>query len=643
MVLSALAAASNAVSFAHAQSVLGGPLAPVPQPESHTLDWPVGEVRDYRVESGLLSNDTGDFAVVYGATVTIENAAWLRLFFHDAELPAGSFIRMTSALDGEFQELDASDLAMWDNSSAYFNGDTVYLELIAAPRTARNLIRIDRVGTEILSGPRSCGGDGCGICGADDRVPSSELWTGRLMPVGCTASIWSEESCLVSAGHCAQSGLVVQFNVPASSGNCNPNNPPVADQFPITSFQFQNGGIGADWSVMIPGTNNLGQKPYERYGVLRPISATLANPGNPATVFGYGIDDDQNTRSQTQQTHTGTISGRASTYYTFNVDITYGNSGSALLVGNQIVGIVTHCSYSCLNYATRVDLTGFANARNNLCPDLTAPQPNPMTFAVLPAPASATSITMTATTATDMRSPPVQYEFDFVSGGSGGTDSGWVASTTYVDSGLSPDTQYTYRVHARDSASTPNVNAYSSNATTTTLASVPDAPSLSSPTQNSMVLDVNPGGNPTYTTFAVQCTATSPLDPIWNSQYADVTGLPSAAAAWHTDADWGTLTLMQMQSATTYTFAVKARNLDAVETAFGPSAALATLGQFPLGDLNCDGTVDFGDINPFVLALADPVGYANAYPSCDINLGDINSDGSVNFGDINPFIALLTS
>lgn len=61
-----------------------------------------------------------------------------------------------------------------------------------------------------------------------------------------------------------------------------------------------------------------------------------------------------------------------------------------------------------------------------------------------------------------------------------------------------------------------------------------------------------------------------------------------------------------------------------------------------LGDLNCDGEVDFGDINPFVLALTDPVGYTQAFPDCDIRNGDINLDGKVDFGDINPFVAVLT-
>jgi hypothetical protein len=59
------------------------------------------------------------------------------------------------------------------------------------------------------------------------------------------------------------------------------------------------------------------------------------------------------------------------------------------------------------------------------------------------------------------------------------------------------------------------------------------------------------------------------------------------------------------------------------------------------GDLNCDGTVDFGDINPFILALSNPLEYPNVYPNCDIMNADINNDGAADFQDINPFIALL--
>jgi hypothetical protein len=61
------------------------------------------------------------------------------------------------------------------------------------------------------------------------------------------------------------------------------------------------------------------------------------------------------------------------------------------------------------------------------------------------------------------------------------------------------------------------------------------------------------------------------------------------------------------------------------------------------GDLNCDGTVNFGDINPFVMALTSPDLYPTYYPDCNIMNADINLDGTVGFGDINPFVQLLTN
>ncbi|TWT41901.1 1,4-alpha-glucan branching enzyme GlgB [Phycisphaerae bacterium RAS1] len=62
---------------------------------------------------------------------------------------------------------------------------------------------------------------------------------------------------------------------------------------------------------------------------------------------------------------------------------------------------------------------------------------------------------------------------------------------------------------------------------------------------------------------------------------------------------------------------------------------------FAVGDMNCDGSIDVLDINPFILALSDPIAYAAQYPACDINNGDINDDGNVDVLDINPFVALL--
>lgn len=66
------------------------------------------------------------------------------------------------------------------------------------------------------------------------------------------------------------------------------------------------------------------------------------------------------------------------------------------------------------------------------------------------------------------------------------------------------------------------------------------------------------------------------------------------------------------------------------------------MNQFILGDMNVDGTIDFGDINSFVFALSNPVSYQNTYHIIPSLHGDINQDGSLDFGDINPFVAILT-
>ncbi len=62
------------------------------------------------------------------------------------------------------------------------------------------------------------------------------------------------------------------------------------------------------------------------------------------------------------------------------------------------------------------------------------------------------------------------------------------------------------------------------------------------------------------------------------------------------------------------------------------------LGVVPacLGDCNCDGAIDFDDINALVAALSDPAGV------CFFPNVDINADGTVDFDDINGFVAILS-
>ncbi|MHC4499003.1 MAG: CotH kinase family protein, partial [Planctomycetota bacterium] len=102
-------------------------------------------------------------------------------------------------------------------------------------------------------------------------------------------------------------------------------------------------------------------------------------------------------------------------------------------------------------------------------PDANAPTPNPSTWSLLPSAMSHSAITMTATTATDASG--VQYYFDFneTAGGPGGDDSGWQESPTYTDFGLSPQTQYTYRVKTRDQSPAQNEGSWSTSESATTL------------------------------------------------------------------------------------------------------------------------------------------------------------------------------
>ena len=89
--------------------------------------------------------------------------------------------------------------------------------------------------------------------------------------------------------------------------------------------------------------------------------------------------------------------------------------------------------------------------------DTTAPTPNPMTWATPPYATGAASVSMTATIASDTSG--VQYYFACVAGG--GHDSSWLDSAVYTDTGLQPDTEYSYQVKARDKSANLNETACS--------------------------------------------------------------------------------------------------------------------------------------------------------------------------------------
>ncbi|MGE0479820.1 MAG: hypothetical protein AB7Q17_05045, partial [Phycisphaerae bacterium] len=82
--------------------------------------------------------------------------------------------------------------------------------------------------------------------------------------------------------------------------------------------------------------------------------------------------------------------------------------------------------------------------------------------------------------------------------------------------------------------------------------------------------------------------------------------------------------------------------VDVTDACSTTRSSAAQLRVYTPGDLNCDGVVNNFDIDPFVLALTDPAGYAGAFPACTALAADVDGDTSINNFDIDPFVALLT-
>ncbi len=78
---------------------------------------------------------------------------------------------------------------------------------------------------------------------------------------------------------------------------------------------------------------------------------------------------------------------------------------------------------------------------------------------------------------------------------------------------------------------------------------------------------------------------------------------------------------------------------------YAPGCIVTTRGLclYAPADMNCDGIINFDDIDPFVTALVGAEGYYAEFPDCNYLNGDIDGNGIVNFDDIDPFVNLLVA
>lgn len=309
----------------------------------------------------LIANPDGGPGAVIQHSLRLPGAAWLRPHLEGTVLPRGATLRVTSLADGSRQEFDQEMLDRWEGCTAYFNGDSLVLEVVASGPLAAGGAALRLTAVEVSPPVEDRGGPGqVGICDDDERQPSTEAWVARLMPVQCTASIICSNSTALSAGHCAQPNLVLQFRVPPTTAGCTLVMPPPEDQFPAALAGSQNAGIGADWAVYTTGTNTIGQTAFERMGSYGLISSEQPAFGSAAVVYGYG-QDLSCVRQYTQQSSPGDIVSASATTVFHSCDIRVGSSGSPIVVNGRVVGVATHAN-ECANICTSVRATAFAAA-----------------------------------------------------------------------------------------------------------------------------------------------------------------------------------------------------------------------------------------------------------------------------------------
>ncbi len=132
--------------------------------------------------------------------------------------------------------------------------------------------------------------------------------------------------------------------------------------------------------------------------------------------------------------------------------------------------------------------------------------------------------------------------------------------------GLAPNTLYNFRAVGTVSGTPTN----GANEDFYTLANVPGAPSLDNSTTSSIDVSVDTSsenGNSSETVYAIRT----------GLQYVQLDGTLGNDAVWRTAAEWATITVNGLEDNTLYTFDLKARNGDGIETAFGASDSLSTL------------------------------------------------------------------
>ena len=160
------------------------------------------------------------------------------------------------------------------------------------------------------------------------------------------------------------------------------------------------------------------------------------------------------------------------------------------------------------------------------------------------------------------------------------TEDWQTAGSPITVTNLKPSVVYQFAVKARTPTAT-SVTGLGPAASRATLALVPGTLVVGAYPLITAILAVTPDDDPVLnnsigTQYAIFCIDSTPQDPVWTGMYLDADGNPSANETWRTSAQWGQAPAVGLRVSTDYSFVVKARNQENVQTGFGGALLVST-------------------------------------------------------------------
>lgn len=215
--------------------------------------------------------------------------------------------------------------------------------------------------------------------------------------------------------------------------------------------------------------------------------------------------------------------------------------------------------------------------------DKTAPTVNaPATNAIS---SSEITITANASDTSGLSAAPYLYNKN-------GTDiTSWILTNPYTDTGLTPNTQYTYKYRAQDALG--NISPYSQTVSKYTLANIPTGNTISDTTQNSITASWEANSNPSGTQYALAA--------------FDANDTLIRQNAWTTNL---TGTIASLSANKEYKIKVKARNANNIETGWHDIGTITTLPVIPPMPQNLSAEPD---INKITLTWSEAEGATKYY------------------------------